>query len=184
MALVCCSTSCTSCLWAISAEGNTTGIFKTSSLLTSHLPLLCQQPPEADRRAEADQGQHNRPSVTFSTASSPTDTEPCSRSADLIVHTCCSQWQPQLRMCMLALSSVSVSSSLYLLLICPGAHYPGSPARPAHEQSAQGRSLNFAASKAQPLQLQALTSDRGSWKQQCSQKQRQQQLTAAASNSS
>ena len=85
---------------------------------------------------------------------------------------------------MLALNLVSVSLHSYLPLIRLNAHYLSSPARPVHEQSAQGWSLNFAASTAQPLQLQAPTSDRGSQKKQCSQKQQQQQLTAAANNSS
>ena len=84
----------------------------------------------------------------------------------------------------LALNSASASSRSYPPLIRPDARYLSSPARPAHEQSAQGRSLDFTASAAQLPQLQAPTSDGGSQKQQRGRKQRRQQPTAAADNSS
>ena len=50
-------------------------------------------------------------------------------------------------------NSASASSRLYPPLIRPDARYLGSPAVHAHEHSAQGGSLDFAASTARPPQL-------------------------------
>ena len=84
----------------------------------------------------------------------------------------------------LAPNSASASSRSYPPLIRLDARYLGSPAVHAHEHSAQGGSLDFAASTARPPQLQAPTSDGGSRKQQRGRGQRRQQPTAAADNSS
>ena len=84
----------------------------------------------------------------------------------------------------LAPNSASASSRSYPPLIRLDARYLGSSAVHAHEHSAQGGSLDFAASTARPPQLQAPTSNGGSRKQQRGRRQRRQQPTAAADNNS
>ena len=81
----------------------------------------------------------------------------------------------------LAPNSASASSRSCPPLIRLAARYLGSPAKSVHEQSAQGGSLDFAASTARPPQLQAPTSNGGSRKQRRGRGQRRQQPTAAAS---
>ena len=80
----------------------------------------------------------------------------------------------------LAPNSASASSRSNPPLIRLDARYLGSPAVHAHEHSAQGGSLDFAASTARPPQLQAPASDGGSRRQQRGRGQRRQQPTAAA----
>ena len=84
----------------------------------------------------------------------------------------------------LAPNSASASSGSHPPLVRLDAHYLGSPARPVHEQSAQGGSLDFAASTARPPQLQAPASDGGSRRQQRGRRQPRQQPTAAADSDS
>ena len=81
----------------------------------------------------------------------------------------------------LAPNSASASSRSNPPLIRLDVRYLGSPAVHAHEHSAQGGSLDFAASTARPPQLQAPTSNGGSRKQQRSRGQRRQQPTASSS---